>query len=210
MPVVMIMDQQRSRDEQEDRVPGLVATLNGIARDDLIMPFQRTIGDECEGVLRDAREIGRLVAAIARSQRWWIGIGVGTIDGVAPDSRDVSGEAFGIARDMVERAKRRTRRGDARKLRKPWPIRFAGSGDTNRDDAIESCLAAIHMIVTERSPREAEISQLLAAGELDQRHLSAILGISQPAISKAISRAHWDQEQALIRAVATMGADVGW
>lgn len=203
-PIVMIVDQRQSR-ASEDRIPGLVSALNETTSD-LLMPFQRTIGDECEGVLASCRAVPRLVSEIARQGNWWLGIGVGSISGVAPDSRDVSGEAFGIAREMVESAKKRTRRATG-KPRRSWWLRFAGT-DPERDAAIEGCLAAISTIVESRSKREHEVAALLSRGLAEQHEMAEILGVSQPAISKAIDRSQWDYEQALARSVRFLGRTI--
>lgn len=204
MPVVMIVDQRKSR-RDVDRIPDLVASLNELATDSLIMPFQRTLGDECEGVLHSLDRVPALVSAMARQSCWWIGIGLGDISGVAADSRDVSGEAFGIAREMVEAAKRRTRR-ESGKSRSPWPLRVGGFGG-DRDQAIEACLATIHMISASRSKREGQVAAMLDSGFTDQTDIARELSISQPAVSKAIARAHWDEEKALERCVHFLGRD---
>jgi len=204
MPLALIIDQQESRSDR-DRIPDAVATLNRVATDHLLMPFQRTIGDECQGVLASFTCVPDLVSHLAVEGRWWIGIGIGDVDGVAPDSRDVSGSAFGRARDMVERAKKRTRR-DGGDWRQPWPLRVEGAG-RDTDQALEACLAVIFMIVNERTDREHQIVSLVQQG-WDQREIAAHLEISQPAITKAIARSHWDQQHALMQCARFVGKDL--
>jgi hypothetical protein len=202
--VVITLDQRRSS-EVPDLVPDLVRDLNEIAADDLLMPFQRTIGDECQGVLGSHDKVAEVVARAAIASDWWIGVGVGEVDRIALDTREVSGSAFSRARVMVEDAKRRTRR-ESGHPRRPWPVRVDGpEPDTNR--MLEACLAAIHMIVSMRSDREQQVAGMLELGEHDQQDIAERLGISQPAVSKAIDRSHWDEQRALSETVKLIGRD---
>ena len=70
---VLTIDQIDSRSEG-DAVPRL---LTHLAELDTVLPFERTAGDEVQGVLADPDEAVRAWHAAARDQRWSVGLGLG-------------------------------------------------------------------------------------------------------------------------------------
>ncbi|MCD1285941.1 MULTISPECIES: hypothetical protein [unclassified Brevibacterium] len=99
---VMTIDQRGSR-AGDDAVPELLAAL---ARIDTVRGFQRTIGDEVQGVLDDPGQVAEAVRLIAVLTGWHIGIGIGAVEEPLPDSTaEARGEAFYAARRAVEAAK---------------------------------------------------------------------------------------------------------
>lgn len=98
----MTIDQQGSRD-RSDEVPRLLETL---ARVETQRGFERTIGDEVQGVLDSPEEVVLAVRLLAAQTGWHIGIGVGSVDTPLPTSpAEGRGEAFYAARRAVEAAK---------------------------------------------------------------------------------------------------------
>jgi hypothetical protein len=93
---------QRGSSTDIDRVPEL---LDGLGR---ISPcrFERTVGDEVQGVLDEPADVVEVALHALRSGLWYVGIGIGPVNEPQPVSpREGSGAAFVAARQAVERAK---------------------------------------------------------------------------------------------------------
>ena len=87
-----------------DRVPDTLAGLSDVA---MLRPFERTAGDEFQGVLDDPESLAVLVERLLREDDWSIGIGIGEVDAPLPDStRAGRGDAFVHARAAVTAAKK--------------------------------------------------------------------------------------------------------
>ena len=99
---VMTID-QRGSTADVDRVPGLLAELAGLST---AGRFERSVGDEVQGVVERPDEVVEIALHALRSGRWYVGIGVGAVDLPLPASpREGSGPAFVAARTAVEHAK---------------------------------------------------------------------------------------------------------
>lgn len=99
---VMTIDQQGSRDGA-DEVPEV---LNSLARVDTHRDFERTIGDEVQGVLDSPEQVTLAVRLLAAQTGWHVGIGIGSVETPLPNSTaEGRGEAFYAARRGVEAAK---------------------------------------------------------------------------------------------------------
>ena len=67
--------------------------------------FERTAGDEIQGVCEAPEEVLDIVTTLIRHGQWRIGIGIGPVDLPLPDSpREGRGAAFVAARDAVQAA----------------------------------------------------------------------------------------------------------
>jgi len=101
---VLTIDQVASR-RTADRIPELLAMLQDVP---VLLPFERTVGDEAQGVPASATAAAEAIRRVLRSGGWHIGIGC------APDAqenlptsvREGSGMAFVCAREAVEASKR--------------------------------------------------------------------------------------------------------
>ena len=122
--VVLTVDQRGSR-----TTPDLVAdAVAGLADLPLRLPFERTAGDEFQGVLDDPAALPRAVERLLRDGAWNIGLGIGAVDEPLPDhARAGRGPAYLHARTAVTAAKN-----------SPWHLRVAGDDDAARD--LESVL----------------------------------------------------------------------
>ena len=99
---VMTIDQRGSTGDI-DRVPGLLKGLSALST---AGRFERSVGDEVQGVVERADEVVEIALHALRSGRWYVGIGVGEVDLPLPASpREGSGPAFVAARSAVDRAK---------------------------------------------------------------------------------------------------------
>ncbi|MDQ0821955.1 hypothetical protein QFZ79_004333 [Arthrobacter sp. V4I6] len=99
---VMTIDQRGSTSDV-DRVPGLLAELSALSS---AGRFERSVGDEVQGVLERPADVVEIALHALRGDRWYVGIGVGAVDLPLPASpREGSGPAFVAARLAVDRAK---------------------------------------------------------------------------------------------------------
>lgn len=208
---VMTIDQQKST-SRGDLVPQLLDRLGRHAADlpGIRLPFERTVGDEVQGVLDDPLSVVAVVLDVVRAGGWRTGLGIGGVQEPLPGhSREASGPAFVHARVAVERAKGRST---------AVPVAVEGT-DAARAAEVEAILRLLGAVVERRTPLGWEVVDLLrpapwsAAGtsqpgssaEVQARDLGAAttqkeiartLGISEQAVSQRVRSALWSEEQA--------------
>mgnify|MGYP001793095929 CR=1 FL=1 len=93
---------QRGSTADVDRVPDLITALRSLAS----APFERSVGDELQGVVEHAEDVVEIAMYALRSGHWYVGIGVGAVQltpGGSP--REGSGSGFVAARKAGELAK---------------------------------------------------------------------------------------------------------
>jgi hypothetical protein len=170
--VVLTVDQDGSR-RGADQVPAALAALEDVpAR----LAFERTVGDEFQGVLDDPAAVVRSLEALLRSGEWNIGIGIGEIETPLPDhARAGRGPAYLSAREAVTHAKS-----------SPWHVRAVGEGDQVR--ALESAVWLWAALLSRRTPRGWEVADLVDQG-LTYDEAAARIGISQSAVSQRAAAA---------------------
>jgi hypothetical protein len=183
MIIVLTMDQRASR-VQPDLVPAALATLNVRTRaHGLLRRFERTAGDEVQGVLSTAEAAVDTVARLMRANRWNIGMGIGEVERPLPSStRAGRGDAYLYARDAVNRAKSNQHH-----------LSVVGA-DPYRADQVETGLWLWAMLLRRRSDRGWEVAELLNSG-LSQTEAARHLGISQPAVAQRAQAAGVVEEQ---------------
>ena len=170
---VLTIDQRGStRAAATDRVP---ATLVALADVPMLRPFERTAGDEFQGVLDDPAAVAAVVERLLREESWSIGIGIGEVDDPLPEStRAGRGPAYLHARDAVTAAKSA-----------PWRLRVVGDdpGGSSGVRALETTLWLWAAVLNRRTPRGWEVADLVDAGaSYDQ--VAKRLGVTQSAISQ--------------------------
>jgi len=195
---VVTIDQRGSR-VHGDRVDELLGspTMSALAEDadGVVRAFERTVGDEVQAVLDDARVVVDLVLDIARRGGWSIGIGAGDVDEPLPESsRAGSGAAFILARTAVEAAKSRTR---------TVALAVRGADDGAGRDA-EAVLVLAAATAARRSAAGWEVIDALATGGARQEDVAVALGISQQAVSQRLRTASHDEELAARSAAARL------
>lgn len=184
MIAVMTIDQRGSR-RDVDRVNELLTELRRGVTSGVVLPFERTIGDEVQGVLGDPALVVELTLRCARSRRWTVGIGLGTIRTPLPDStREASGSAFEHARDAVTRAKSTT---EAIAVEGPEPTSSAYA---------EAVLSTLGAVVRRRSPAGWQAVDLIAESRT-QSEVALLLGVSKQAVSQRLRAAWWWREQGM-------------
>lgn len=180
--LVITVDQRSSRLDV-DRIDDLIGRLHDRAAGyRLVRSFERTAGDELQGLLGDADDVVRITLALVRDGHWNVGIGLGRVDQPVPDSvRAASGPAFVAARDAVGRAKSSVRR-----------VAVTGPNESAAGDA-EAVLAMLAAIVQRRSRPGWEVVDLMTAG-VTQQGAARRLGISAQAVSQRLQAALWREE----------------
>lgn len=183
MVFVLTVDQRGSR-SIGDLVPELLNTLNRRPRRiGLLRKFERTAGDEVQGVLSEARATVDIIVQLLRADTWHIGLGVGAVDQPLPRStRAGSGEAFVFAREAVNRAKA-----------SPHHVNVVGANE-HAAEQVESVMWLMASVLRRRSERGWAVADLLAEG-LTRREIGVKLGISQSAVTQRAQAAGFAEEQ---------------
>lgn len=194
--VVLTVDQRgSSRRAAPDRVPDTLAALAGLGGAGVLRAFERTAGDEFQGVLGDPLSLAAVVERLLREGVWNIGIGVAPVDTPLPEStRAGRGPAFVHARAAVTAAKS-----------SPWHLRV--EGDTTRARALESVLWLWAALLARRTPRGWEVADLVDTG-LRYDEVAGRLGITQSAVSQRAQAAGIVEGLRARELVTGLGADL--
>ncbi|MEC5181100.1 MarR family transcriptional regulator [Arthrobacter sp. CG_A4] len=205
---VMTIDQRGSTTDV-DRVPGLLAELAALST---AGRFERSVGDEVQGVVERPGEVVEIALHALRSGRWYVGIGVGRVDLPLPASpREGSGPAFVAARLAVDKAKSAAahvplavvsgglRRGEAA------PSADGSSGARACANA-EAVLRLIGRLVQDRTAAQWKVVDVLRSVQSGQSGTSGThgtqkiaaknLGITEQSVSRALLRSGWQEEWA--------------
>ncbi len=214
--IVLTVD-QRGSTRRGDLVPAVLSLIDAIARPGggaapgLVLPFERTVGDEVQGVLAADDDGARLavdvVLALLRDGGWSVGVGAGPVDEPLPEvSRAASGPAFVRARAAVERAKARG---------SVVPVAVVGPSDepgsTIAADA-EALLRLLGAVAARRTDAGWEAVDTLAGhggAGAPQRATARALGVSEQAVSQRLRTALWAEEQAVRPLAARLLAAAG-
>ncbi|MCZ2839492.1 hypothetical protein [Modestobacter sp. VKM Ac-2985] len=181
MPFVLTVDQRDSR-SNPDRVPGVLSALADVPT---VLRFERTAGDEFQGLLDDPVVVVGVVRRLLRDGGWSVGIGAGPVHTPLPGStRAGAGPAFVAARAAVEAAKRR-------------PVRLAvrGAAPESAADA-QAVLSALAVLVERRSDQAWEAIELVEAGRT-QAQAATELGVTRQAVGQRLGAGLWDVERDL-------------
>jgi hypothetical protein len=201
---VLTIDQRGSTGDR-DRVPGLLAELQGITGSGR---FERSVGDEVQGVVEQPVEVVEIALHALRSGRWYVGIGVGAVDLPLPASpREGSGPAFVAARLAVEKAK-------SAAAHVPLSVVSGGLGRDAMPAEVwsgakacanaEAVLRLIGRVVQDRTEAQWKVVDALrtlqqqdgAARHGSQKLAARKLGITEQSVSRAVLRSGWQEEWA--------------
>ena len=193
---VMTIDQRGSR-TGADLVPELLSTLRDVPA---LRPFERSVGDEIQGVLDDPRSVVEVSMRALRSGHWYVGIGIGAVEVPLPASpREGAGTAFVLARQAVERAKKAGERVPLSVQAAPDREGTPGGGPAPAAPAAKAAEAVLILVgdlVRRRSDAEWRVLDVLNEPETRRQiDVARALDISAQAVSKAILRAGWQEEQ---------------
>jgi len=193
---------QRGSTGHPDRVPEVLARLRALleGRTGVVLGFERTVGDEVQGVLDDPATVLDLVLDLLRDGGWSVGLGVGAVDEPLPAvSREASGEAFVRAREAVEQAKSRAATA---------PVAVRG-GHPARAAEVEALLRLLAAVVERRTSRGWEAVDALAHVGGTQKDVARALGVSEQAVSQRLRTALWPEEEAVRPVVARLLGELG-
>ena len=174
--LVLTVDQDGSR-SGVDEVPAVLARLHDVPTR---LAFERTVGDELQGVLEDPAAVVRALEVLLRAGGWNVGIGVGEVETPLPEhARAGRGPAYLAAREAVTRSKS-----------SPWRVRAVGSptSDAEAVRGLESALWLWAALLARRTARGWEVSDLVDQG-LTYEEAATRLGISQSAVSQRAAAA---------------------
>lgn len=210
---VMTID-QRGSSTDIDRVPEFLEGLKPFSS----ARFERSVGDEVQGVLDEPAAVVDVALHALRSGLWYVGIGVGPVNLPSPASpREGSGAAFVAARQAVDRAKAAAGHVPlavvSGGVQRGLPASAGGvAGNRNaagRDAGVRACanaeavLRLIGRLVRERTEAQWRVVDALRAkNERDpgrhglQKQVARELGISDQSVSRAILRSGWQEEWA--------------
>jgi hypothetical protein len=178
MVVVLTVDQQNSR-RGPDLVEAALARLRSVST---VRPFERTAGDEFQGVLSDPMSVLDAILDLVRDGHWSIGVGIGEVEPpLPPSTRAGRGPAFTWAREAVEAAKKH-----------PQHVAVRGDDEVAAQDVAGS-LVLLCAVIADRTPAAWEAIDLARAG-LSQAEVAAKLGITRQAVGQRLAAAHWREE----------------
>ncbi|MGV0109350.1 hypothetical protein [Arthrobacter sp. CP30] len=192
MHYVLTINQRDSRDVG-DMVGDLLRALRYLPT---VVPFQRTVGDEVQGVVEDATTAVDAALRALRYRRWHVGLGVGGLTPPLPE-RIVDGQGYGLvyARRAVNRAMKTGER---------IPLAVEGP-DAGIAAEAEAVLRLLGQIVHTRTDAEWAVLDLLTPGARgQQKYVAQELGITAQAVSRAVVRSHWMEEWATRPAAARL------
>lgn len=172
MSVAILTVDQRGSRSGPDLVPAILDALNSPALPAVLRAFERTAGDEVQGILTDPSAIVARLGLLLRAGAWNIGLGIGSVEEPLPAStRAGRGDAFLLARQAVTRAKQH-------------PSRLSVVGVPEyRAMRIETVAWLWAGVLTRRSARGWEVADLLGGG-ISHAEAAHRLGISQSAVSQ--------------------------
>ena len=182
MPYVLTVDRQSSRGGL-DRGAGVLGRLtDGVPT---VLTFERTAGDEFQGVLADPAVVVDVVLRLVREGGWSIGVGAGPVQTPLPDSaRAGAGPAYLSARRAVDAAKQRGVR-----------LAVRGAVPPDAGDA-QAVLSALAVVVQRRSAPAWEAIELVRAGRT-QADAATVLGVSRQAVGQRLAAGLWELEREL-------------
>ncbi len=208
---VVTADQDASSRSGE-QVEAVLAHLAGAAwapaaAEQMLLPFQRTVGDEIQGVFAGAGACLDAVLELQRQQQWAVGVGIGTAT-LADEARASGGPAFVRARTAVERAR-------SKAVTVPLAVCADGAddGEQHRAEEAEALLQLIAAVVRRRSKAGWEVVDRLRAGATTHRQVARDLGVSAQAVGQRLRVALWAEERAVhplaIRLLTDLDAGAG-
>lgn len=173
---VLTADQRDSRssaDLVEEALGALVELVPAVHR-----RFERTAGDEIQGVMLEASHCLAAASHLLRDGRWSVGIGVAEVEQPLPDStRAGRGAAFEAAREAVEEAKSR-------------PQRCCVVGPDPRSADADAVLV-LATAVSDRWSPEAHAAVTLLEQGLTRTGAAQRLGVTRQAVAQRLAAASW-------------------
>lgn len=184
MVAALTIDQRSSRRSPENRADEWAARLNARYAGQLIRSFSPTVGDEIQGITGNPRTIVGIVLDGVRENAWWLGLGIGDVDGPLGETAARSrGPALYKAREAVEVAKR---------SHHGFSVR---AEDTHLASDIQTVLELLAFLIRRRGHDPIRWQAVELAGEgASTVEIGDALGISQQAASKRLRNTGFYEE----------------
>ncbi len=148
--LVLTVDQRDSRTSPDAVGP----VLRMLADLPVLLPFQRTAGDEFQGVLDDPAALPHALEILLRDGRWHVGLGLGEVETPLPEeTREARGPAFVAAREAVSTTRNA-----------PWGLRVVGESPLARH--LESACWLWGAVLGRRTAKGWEVADLVDEGTL--------------------------------------------
>jgi hypothetical protein len=189
---VLTADQRGSRSAADLVGSGLQALAAAVP--DPLRAFERTAGDELQGVLASAADAVEAAQLLVGTGQWSVGIGVGPVERPLPAStRAGRGPAFAAAREAVEAAKDHPHRAA---IVSAGLDQDAAALVADADDVL-----ALALTVSSRWSDEAREAVALVRAGATQTDAARALGVTRQAVGQRLGAALWRPQQ---RAVAVV------
>lgn len=189
---VMTLDQRGSR-SGADLVPQALDLLDRTLVGELtpIAAFERTAGDEIQGVLDSPKSVYAVIRSLLRGSAWYIGVGHGTVDQPIPHrAAEGGGPAYWAARDAVNLAKAK---------RAATPVAFMSHSEVEPAADLHGLLQLLGFVLTGRSAAAWQAIDLIttsygSANGVTKKAAAQQLGITPAALSARLRTAGLNQE----------------
>ncbi|MCU1416274.1 MAG: DNA-binding protein [Schumannella sp.] len=182
-----------------DLADAQLEAITALAGGSLVLPADRTAGDEIQAATDDAGAALAIVLHLTRDGNWSVGLGIGDVRLPLPEStRAITGSAFILARDAVFAAKKS-------------PTRFSLAIQEGRlPDArlLQPLIDLLLQLRARRTPEGWEVADQLVAGTT-QAELASRLGVTPQAVSLRVQNAQLHTETAAIAALTELLAAAG-
>lgn len=189
---VLTVDQRGSR-TGPDMVPQTLDRLAEILTEDMtpIAGFDRTAGDEIQGVLESTEAVYAVIRLLLRDAAWYVGIGHGPVDQPIPGrAAEGGGPAYWAAREAVNVAK--TKRASS-------PVAFVSHNASEQATDLNGMLQLLGFVFVGRSRAAWQAIDLVTTSwgtdsGRTQKQAAQVLGISPAAVSDRLRNAGLNQE----------------
>jgi hypothetical protein len=183
----VLFDQRNSSSAAGDWIDEWLTAANGDPAISLVRDFERTAGDEMEGLVREPGSLATLILRALEAGSWWIGVGIGEVLTPLPISvRSCHGSAFVLARRAIELAKRRPRSGPVQRVRV-----LAEELDPSH---LEAALLLMAVLFGRPGSQYGDAVRLRDEG-LTITEVAQRLRVSKQAVSQQLLAAHWTEQQ---------------
>jgi len=142
-----------------------------------VLPFERTVGDEVQGLLADPEAVLTALLIVLRDGNWWVGLGIGPVETPLPTSvRAARGPALLDARAAVDRAKGT---GEVR-------VAVVSASQPEAAADVEAVVRLIGTLLRRRTDRQWAVVDAVDAAPT-QRAAAEALGVSPQNVSQALA-----------------------
>lgn len=154
-----------------------------------LLDWQVSAGDELQAVYADPADVVPAVLALAETDEWHVGLGIGTVDTPYPETvHEATGAALVAAREAVEASK------DS-----GYPAVRGSEGAADLEAVFTVCCA----IRRRRTGPGREAARLADLGRT-QQCIAETLEITQSSVSRRLAAALWSEERAVHPTLVTL------